>query len=370
MHSSRRSLVTYAACFAGLLAVPLLSMPFVDPSVPGAKEKADFPAFSVRGFLDGSFQAGVERAYDRRYGFRRQIVRTANQVDFSVFREIPWKSGHRIVLGREHTLYQSEYLEALMGRDSVPPGRLEQFARDLRRLQDALEARGKAFLFLITPSKASIDPEFLPELPGPLWPRNYEALLPLLSTHGVRTLDGHAIAVAMKTRKGGTLFPRGGTHWGQELALETVRQLLARLEERTGRTYPRLRADGAGPPARAKGPEADLAQLANLWTPWLLTRPAAPLKIVRELPEGGVVPKLYFVGTSFLDLPMKILEAQQSMAPESLRNWYGIRRFADPERELAGWDAVILETNEAGIPWLGFGFIEAVLGGTPPPRPQ
>jgi hypothetical protein len=91
--------------------------------------------------------------------------------------------------------------------------------------------------------------------------------------------------------------------------------------------------------------------------------------VAEELP-GSIRPRIYFVGGSFLDLPLKFLDAARATDPATTRNFYGGKRIEDAATELAGVDAVVLETNEAAIPWLGFGFLEAILGGEPPPRPR
>lgn len=367
MHAPARCPGLLAAAFAVLLALPLLTLPLGDPSVPGAEAEAAFPAFNVRALLDGSWQGGVERWYERNFGLRRYWVRTANQVQFTLFSEIPWKTGQEIVQGKGHTLYQAVYLKALTGLDEVPPARLEAFARNLRRVQDLLKERGLPFLFLVTPSKAVLEPEELPPLPGPVRPINIERLLPLLGRHGINHLDTRPIAWELKARTGRPVFPKGGIHWNQELGLLATQAMIERLESLLGKRLIRLRYTEPAPMGPPQKGDADLANIANLWWNGSFHQLVSQPRIEVDRPSGDIFrPKLYLVGGSFIRMPMKLLLSHGVMEASSPLNFYG----SDPVPDLAGYDAVVLETNEGWIPGLGFNFLERILAGEPARGPR
>ncbi len=359
----------FAAVFTGILLAPAFGIVFPHHSrqtLDGVEQAAPFPVFSVRGWFDGTYQKGFEDWYGQVFGFREYLVRTANQVNFSLFSEITYKEGSRLILGKDNHLFQAPVIDAYTGRDLLPEGKCEEFARGLKALQDRLQARGIAFLFFLTPGKASICPEVLPEgvKPGP-GRRNYDALVPLLKRQGVNTLDGRAFMASLKETCGYPVFPRGGAHWNHYASLRVTQELISRMEGLWGRPMVRLKIEGCEMAAKAVGSDRDLARLANVWRPSVFYG-VNPYPVVgRESPPGAARPDALLVGGSFLDLPVHWLTRYGVIDERAKFDWYFRGRAGDPDRDLEGRDIVILETNEASIGMLGYGFIEAVLARGP-----
>src|SRR6185436_14861396 len=130
-------------------------------------------------------------------------------------------------------VYEDGYVRALDGEDSFTDRGLRRLAHRLRRVQDALAARGIAFALVIAPNKAAVYPEFLPA--GFLHPEDvrppaaYDRMRPMLAEEGVHVVDGRAILLAEKGRSDVPLFPPGGVHWNRYAAHLVVDQLFAEL---------------------------------------------------------------------------------------------------------------------------------------------
>lgn len=373
--AGRWDLRVYAAVFVLFLAAPAVAT-FLRPStrkLGGVERAAEFPALSARAWLGGEFQKGFEEWYLQAFIVRKYLVRTANQINYSFFSEITWKESSQIILGKERTLYQANYIAAYNGDDALPEEKIEAFAAGLRRLQNHLEGKDIRFLFFLTPSKASILPEFIPEptkaRPRALLRANYERLLPRLVQHGVHTLDGHALMVSLKETSGYPVFPKGGAHWNYYASFRVTQELISRVESLLGKKMVFLKLDGVRWETQGFGFDGDLARLANLWRPSVFYG-SSPYPVVRrEVPPEAVRPNVLLVGGSFLELPVLWLKENGVLGEGGEHDWYFRRKAADVDRGLLGRDVVILETNEAHIWNLGFGFIEAVAP-VAPARPR
>ena len=77
-------------------------------------------------------------------------------------------------------------------------------------IRKAVEARGKPFVFVISPSKAAVLPEYLPSWCGPAdRPRIYDLMLAGLKSANVPVVDGHQIALhAKETEEMAAVWPR------------------------------------------------------------------------------------------------------------------------------------------------------------------
>jgi hypothetical protein len=361
-----------------LLAAPPILTVFrpLERRLGGTERPAPFPEARLNSWFEGNFQTDFEKWLQQVYYLRKPLVRTANQIDFSLFSEIPFKESHQIILGKENTLYQAPYIDAHFGRDVLPESQLAEFAAGLGRLQNHLEGHGVRFLFFITPSKASIEPDFIPDhltvrSKGPAR-TNYEMLRPLLDRHGVHTLDGHALTASLKKVSGYPVFPKGGVHWNHYASFRVTQELVTKLEALLGRKMINLKLEGVTWERRSTGSDVDLARLANLWRPSVFYTSNPYPKVLREIPPEAVRPSVLLVGGSFLDLPVHWLRENGVLREDTDYDFYLKKnkgRIEDLRREVLTRDAVILETNEAAIGFRGHGLIEALApAGDPRPR--
>jgi hypothetical protein len=86
--------------------------------------------------------------------------------------------------------------------------------------------------------------------------------------------------------------------------------------------------------------------------------------VSRESVPDAVIPNVYLVGDSFLELPRHWLMDFGIVSETSRHDWYFKRKIEDPEREIFGRDVVILGMNEGLLGLLGYGLIETILTGT------
>lgn len=242
-----------------------------DAHLAGAEKIVKKPAWRLAAWLDGSCAAAVEPWLNRNIGCRGIGVRTANQINYSLFGRVPTSSGTPILVGDDFWLYEAGYVHARAKPRAMSGTMANQLVQDLERMQAHLTRRGTAFVLVISPSKPEIYPEHLPTeyRRGSAQPavvtNGYEQLAGALRQSDIATVDAHADFLQWKSI-GVALFPSGGTHWnhyGAQRVLERAWQVLrgqaagAKLDE-----LPSLTGYRMGAP---EGTEVDLLKLLNLW---------------------------------------------------------------------------------------------------------
>ena len=382
--------------FVILLFAPIvqrLTKVFPSPSLYGVERSVGKPSLRFASWFDGSFRKSYEDYFRIRVGLRPYFIRTFNQFHFSLFGNIPGRRGTQIVIGKDNWLYEREYIRHYVRPGRATPQAIEESVLKLRRFQDALESAGIAFALVVSPSKAEIYPEHIPEehLTGRKENEtNYGRTVHVLDDHGINYVDAHRIF--LEARKNGThdLFAHGGTHWNRYGVFLVIEEVVAKLQ-------PIVKKDIPVPVCRRvrmlppKLPDRDLELLMNLWR-----FPAAGVPVpYPELPVRHTTPderlSLLVIGDSFSFILIDALRNAEIAGPTELLYYYK-RMFIYPEgvdqvdhaslktrvirrgrfdgkRFLLKKDAVILETNEIFLPPNGWGFVDEAMAMLEKARP-
>ena len=369
-----------AGIFAAAVSLPLLHMATgLPPDMPlaGAEGAVAAPRMGLRAWWDGELQKSFDEWINRKMGLRGILVRTANQINYSVFGEMPRRGGTQVVKGKNGYLFEKVYVDAFREGGRRPEEELRSVSASTRKLQELLAADGVAFLLVVSPSKAEIYPEHLPDeadAAGRGGRRsNYENLIGHLRADGVNLVDAHELFREWKAEPGAPmLFAKGGTHWNQYGAARTAGAILERLRELTRLDLPTIEVTGATTNRTIVGADNDLGELANLWSGRQLAGPQT--HPVFEKREGSHRPDLLFVGDSFVFTLTDFMDREDLYGRRETYYYYN-RRFSHPEKadepldkrsldllaEVRGRDAVVVEVNEYWLPRIGFGFVRDLL---------
>ena len=376
----RKFLSIAAALFFLCLALPLFQMLTGVPpdyALSGVETPAGRPGASISGWWTGSFQAAFDSWINQRIGLRGVLVRTANQFNYSLFRELPQGRGTPVLMGREGFLFEKAYVDAYHAEGQRPDSELENVSFSTKRLQDRLAEDGIAFLLVIAPSKAEIYPEHLPEgadvagRPGRR--TNDQNFVAHLRADGVNLVYAHELFLEWKQQPGAPLlFAKGGTHWNQYGAARVVSRVMEELRELTGKDLPTLRVVGAETNRTVVDADNDLGELVNLWS----GRPLAGPQIhpVLETGEGTYPPDLLVIGDSFVFTLTNLMDRQGLYRKRDTYYYYN-RQYFYPEapnveldkrqldllKEIEGRDAIVIEVSEYWLPRIGFGFVRDLL---------
>lgn len=368
------------ALFLLLILLPGLQMarPIVlEEKLHGVEAPVEhtFPSLTWSSLLDESFQKDVNVWLNEHFGFRGALVRTDNQLNFSLFREISSSYGSRIIVGKWDTLFEKLYLDAVNGRYKVSPESQAYAARQFLRLFRVMQAQKKTFLVFITPNKASVYPELIPSrfvrtANQSTSSDDMDGFVRLLESEGVPVLDTRRLMDAWKSSSPFPVFPKGGSHWTEFTACRAGKELMRRLKQQSAQSWkepdcePYRISDYPGPFDR------DLADLTNLWNPAPFFEPLPYVDLPKARPLEGERPSMFFVGGSFLWAVFNQFE-QQSIYRSRDFFYYYERRFRWPERieekirksqipwkdEILRNDTFVIEINEAYLHHAGMGFV-------------
>jgi hypothetical protein len=236
--------VVWVIVYAAVLTAPLVLL-FITGEAPhdfdGEKDYAR-PAFSLGGFFNGEFQTDFENWFSTKYPLRPQIVELYNTLEARQD-EDGYRGTANVIVGDEGYLYENGYINEYYGyaakyRD-ITDEWLMQKSAELLSIQQALNERGVAFSVVITPSKASSLPQFIPDwyneryaaeaVPG--YVRPYERFKNFINADGVNYVDSASVYAGLGLTE---TFPKTSTHWTKMAAFETARALLYEYQRQTG----------------------------------------------------------------------------------------------------------------------------------------
>jgi hypothetical protein len=335
----------------------------------GVTMKSDLPSVSLAGWLSGDLQKGLNTLVSENIAGRELLIRIFNQTLYSAFHK-SYMMLEMIIPGKHGDLFERNYLEVYGRRDEpLPNSEAEALVVMMKYLSERLRELGSCFVFVITPSKATICPEDIPDRYLPKSEgrerrlTNYEVLVPLLQKYRVPYVDGREITLEHKGAFPVPAYPKTGTHWTRAVAFFTTAALLKTIERESGRKMPQLsesvesidhRPDSrpipANPEQRRTGKipiesdsvDDDLFKLLNL-----IQKPNQRyLHASFQIPEGwqkksGV---LTIVGGSYMSA---ILDSLDSAKVFERMNHYSY--FRDSRHRFP--DNVLDPVDENAIPW-------------------
>lgn len=362
----------------------LLFLPFVDQftgllpveKLKGVEVEAEVPELTITGWFNKEFQQQFDTWFNSHVGLRPWMVRTAKQINFTLFGKEPEGNGTQIYFGKDNFLFEGPYINTYNESGQKKQKLLHDITWRLWRLQELLEERGIILLLVLAPSKAEVYPEYLPDnmkKPG----RNkrlshYQRMLPILDEFGINYIDGHKLFLQWKKQGEPLLFARGGTHWNYYAAGRIVQSIMSNLSDKTGSNFDTIEIASYNTDAKPEGTDNDLGELLNLWFTDKMKRGQVH-PVFRYLP-GKRKPNLLMIGDSFSFTLIRIMETEHLFEQCDLL-YYFKRRFSWPagtndpidfstldlQRELLSRDAVIIEINEYWLPQYGFGLLRPAI---------
>jgi len=240
--------------------------------------------------------------FEARIGLRGAMVRTDNTLQMAFFRDS--KPGSYVVAGEKGMPFAGDDLRYLgTPRRDLPiiTARVDELTALLGSTHRKLKARGKTLVVVISPSKSTIYPDYVPSrwsLANPAERSDlveYEALRAGLERNGVPFGDGHKIFAAAPKDERELLFAWGGRHWTSVGACRVLHDALAAGPVTPTCEWAMMPAD------RSRHGDFDLLCLENLWgTDVGITK----VPIAGEPPQvrepSALRPRLLLAGTSFM----------------------------------------------------------------------
>lgn len=216
--------------FSVTLVLPLLVMliaPAADVSSAEKRRLAELPEFSLNDI--DQYPRKFEKYYDDNFGLRQWLVHNYNylQVKLLGISNTKW-----VLVGKEGWLYQGGETHVREMRNAWPytPVQLDRWSKILSEKHQWLKSRGIAYLFVFTPNKNLMYPEFLPQhvKPASRVSRLDQLLAHLQSTIDVPFVDLRPVlkdaANNMRT------YHRTDTHWNDYGGYIGYRAIMAAIK--------------------------------------------------------------------------------------------------------------------------------------------
>ena len=291
-----------------LLALPMLqaAVPFVsERSLFGAEKKPARIKLSLQTWRDGSFAQAAEGWIAKTIGFRPTLVRLANQLQVAVSDDSAMYGKERIRICHDGWLFSNGYVTSYAApSQDLSDAQVAEFVLALEDLQELLRSRGKAMVFVISPSKAETYPDFLPDKVVEQRKKytgvsDLDRLRKHLNESDVVFFDSPAYFRARrKSDPHVQLYAKTGIHWTYQAAFDIWREILKLVNHEYGTTWP-IPEQVAVEYDTARGSDDDIARLLNLFfLPGEPERLPYPIVRTNALPLDAR-PRILFAGTSF-----------------------------------------------------------------------
>ncbi|MBP7738232.1 MAG: hypothetical protein KA369_19815 [Spirochaetes bacterium] len=376
--NGKKAFIIAANLVIAIFVIQTHLKPFPDMVLKGAEQKIPLQMPTGADLFSGKFQAAVDQWLKQHVGFRGFFIKCDNQVNYSLFSEFSRNNPRKVVLGKDKYLYEQPYIDYYNRINQAKPEALEAKAVSLKLLQEKLLKKNVRLLLLITSSKTSIYPEFLPDrfiLRDNLGKNDeYQNFLPVLRKHGINHIDGRELLLQKKAASEPNLYPTSGSHWSLYGSYFFTTALVDRIERLLGKRVTHI---GCKKVARTREPlelDSDIARLGNiLFTRSLFTEYLYP----ETYPVGGAgsyKPSMLMVGTSFCWNIIPHLEKNGFFSRLNFYYYFNTDHSFpagrhDPiDKARVDWkgdifkrDIILIEINEIAFNETGFGFIEEAL---------
>lgn len=286
MDARQASIALFATAWVMALSATLTGFP-PDWKPGGTEKPPSMPRFDADSLLSGRFAEEFERHCARTFGFRGFGIRLEHQLEWDLFGELPSPGGTAIDRGRDNWLYEHDYVRHFTDRFGMPRDEAEEFAARAASLRERLARNGIPLVVCISPSKAAIYPEYLPEgvEPSEKTSGNNPAgnlLVECLRKAGVAVVDSRALFLEWK-QEGPLLFARNGTHWNAYGAQRVFDAIVAaaRVQNPAFPPVPEVVGHVDAPPLKK---DHDLSALFNMYR-YPYPDKAVPYPVLSAVPE-------------------------------------------------------------------------------------
>ncbi len=289
--------------FVGLmlmLILPFVQFQFDVPKVralKGAYSTPKKPVWSFAAYLEGSFQDSMNTYLENTIGYRPELVRLHNQLQYSLFDTI---NAQGVIQGKDGYLFEMNYIKALYGLDYVGDTAVIQDVERTAFVRNWLREQGKDLIVVLAPGKASFFPEFVPDefKPDSIGKRNYDEYNRLLTTQNVPVIGCNEWFLAMKDTSRFALYPKCGIHWSYYGLGLVFDSLFTTMEQLTGKDFVDFSIGNIDVTHHLRSPDRDLWEGMNILLPpddYAMPYP----KFTFENAKADLMPRVITVADSY-----------------------------------------------------------------------
>ena len=285
-----------------LLALPAVQKRFqlvTSKPLSGVFTATAMPWASLKTWMNGTYQEQCRNYLEDSVGFKPDMVRLYNQIEFSLF---SIAHAERVVVGKHNELYGKEYIIGYLGTNFPGEHFIDEKIRELKFVQDYLWQEKRIFVMvLIPPDKGSFYPEFIPDrfLRAPHHQTGRDYFTKKAAVAGINVLDFNPWFRAMKDTSRYRLIPPTGVHWSDYGSYLAADSAIRYFEGKTGLKLPRMVLDSIVTSTHPRHNDDDINRTMNLiWNvpPGTLAYPSYHFVADTSHPK----PAALFVADSFI----------------------------------------------------------------------
>jgi len=376
----------------------LLVFPYCQPGkthlgkpLTGTQTKSENTGLSAKSFLNGSFQHSTVERIGKDLSLKPLLVRAENQLNYSVFGDTSKSLGTTIMPGYDSFLIEQAYVHSFNRPHPSGYEKIDEVVSSLSELRTRIKKKGLAFSIVISPSKAEVYPEKIPErFKHPYRKQrssDYEVFIKLAAEKNLPLIDGQAFTSELKKQSDTPVFPPGGIHWSYLTACQVSRLLVQDLEEQLEKSLQLPVCDPETIREEPWGTDRDMLNLLNLAdeSPWQTPLSYPPMK-ESFFDQNKYHPTVLIVGDSFTWNLLHFFDKDGTFRKRKFMYYFSteynfwtsprkvgfkknksIRKHPgkiDPDwnKVLEDRDAIVILVNQTAINKAGFGFVENLLG--------
>lgn len=178
----------------------------------GVSEEKSKPTYGVKSYLKGEYQTDFDDYYLENFPYRNIAIKNYNQLRYTLFNK------GTVIVGKEKYLYEESYIKEYLGIDiEVSDEYMNNLMNNLNVINSICKQNNKEMYIIITPSKAEIMSEYIPDKYYALasenegYIRGYDLLTEKLNNMGIKYFDSPKY---LKENESITpIFYKTGIHW-------------------------------------------------------------------------------------------------------------------------------------------------------------
>ena len=324
--------------------------------------------FSWNAWFDGNYHTKKDQYLNDCTGFRPDLVRINNQVDYWFFRKL---HSFKVVEGQQHYLFMDSYIDDYYGRDYMGYDSILRKLGMLKALSDTFNSLGKSLILIHAPAKEFMYPEFIPETfkTSPQTTTNLQTYMRIGDSLHLNQIDFNSWFCSIKNKYTDILYAKQGVHWsvyGSFIAADSLIRYIERLRQIKMAHPTWTKTEHTNVPRYT---DDDIAKTLNLIFP--LTQETFTYPAVSYTSsDDQKKPRAVYIGDSFL--PIWIDDGLMDMTNTDWQvwQWFSILWSADSRdghmavqesnwvNTLNNTDCIIIMYTSFNLPVLGNGFIE------------
>jgi len=260
----------------------------------GIADTTKRPPLSASSYFNHRFQPSFEKYLEEQMGFRPALIRTRNQIDYTVFHH---SSAPGVVIGKNRQLFIESYVQNARGLVFRGEEEIIRIVRRIGIIQDELHKHNVDFLLIFAPGKASFYDDHVPSCYARRPVTNYSCYLEHLNGSGIHFIDMNAWFRGLQGKTPYPLYPLNGTHWSSYGIALASDSLFRYIEDLRNIDLPDFGWDTVFMSDSMQYTDYDIGELMNLWRP--VPNDPMPYPRFQYHQEGKVRPKVVAIGDSY-----------------------------------------------------------------------